>query len=62
MERFRGIQLHVKSHWSTLYTHTQVRKNPDSWIYTVEKKEGKVGQALQAVNNLADTGKKFKLI
>ena len=40
----------------------EVRKNPDSWLYTIQKKEGKVGQAINAVNNLAESSKKFKII
>ena len=40
----------------------QVRKNPDSWMFTIQKKEGKVGQAINAVNNLAENSKKFKII
>jgi len=40
----------------------EVRKNPDSWLYTIQKKEGKVGQAINAVNNLAENSKKFKII
>merc|ERR1711874_845768 len=45
----------LRSHtaWSDLL---QVKKSPDSWLYTLEKKDGTVGQALEAVNKLADTG------
>ena len=40
----------------------QVKKNPDSWLFTIQKKEGKVGQAINAVNNLAENSRKFKII
>ena len=44
-----------------VYSILKVKKNPDSWLYTVEKREGKVGQAISAVNKLADGAKNFKL-
>ena len=40
----------------------EVRKNPDSWVYTLQKKEGTVNQALGAVKDIAESTKKFRII
>ena len=40
----------------------EVRRNPDSWVYTLQKKEGTINQAIGAVKEIAEAPKKFRIV
>ena len=40
----------------------EVKTNPDSWIYTLQEKDGKFDRAVEAVKDLGKTVGKFKVI